>query len=206
MAMRIAVALAVAAALLAVPAAAAKTLTKIVAVGAGGAYVELRGLDWPSLNLSPVDVAPSGDYVLLYPLMERSVPARPGRFYPGSGVACFSWDRTVLGTCGRLAEAVGARLGGLPAVRGEPTVLRSLVRARTPARVLSSGAIAIELAFNRPQLSRRMPKRPTNCIGFRATWLGPNAATRPRRFWSCAPGLWTGGRIYPVASLSSLLA
>jgi len=201
--MRIAVALAVAAALLAVPSAAAKTLTKVVAVGAGGAYVELR-VDWSALRTSAVDVAPSGDYLLLYPLMERSVPAQPGRFYPSSGVACFSWDRTVLGTCGRLADGVAARLGGLPALRGEPTVLRSLVVGRTPARLRSGGAVAIELAFNRPQLSRRAPKRPTNCVAFRATWVGPNAATRPTRFWSCVGGLWAGGRIYPVASLSSL--
>src|SRR5215217_4259419 len=162
--MRPAVALAVAAALLAVPTAGAKTLTKIVAVGAGGAYIELRGLDWPSLDITPTDVAPSGDYVLLYPLMDRNVPARPGRFYPASGLACFSWDRTVLGTCGRLADGLATRLAGVPAVRGEPTLLRSLVRGRAPAGVLSSGAIAIELAFNRPQLSRRAPKRPKNCI------------------------------------------
>ena|SRR5215218_969862 len=202
--MRIVVAVAVAAALLTVPTAAAKTLTKIVAVGAGGASLELRGVDWSSLSMSPVDVAPSGNFVLLYPLMERNVPAAPGRFYPGSGIACFSWDRTILGACGRLADQLATRLVGLPALRGGPTVLRSLVVGRTAARLQSGGAVAIELAFNRPQLSHRAPKRPTNCVAFRATWIGPNAATRPTRFWSCLGGLWTGGRIYPVASLSTL--
>jgi hypothetical protein len=202
--MRVVLAVAVAAALLAVPTADAKTLTKVVAVGAGGAYVELRGVGWASLQTSPVDSAPSGGFVLLYPVMEHGVPAQPGRFFPGSGVACFSWDRTVLGTCGRLGGELAKRLAGLPTLASEPTVLRSLVVGRTPGRVDSNGAVAIELAFNRPQLSRPAASRPANCLTLRATWVGPKASTRPTRFRSCKRGLWSDGRIYPVGSLSGI--
>jgi hypothetical protein len=199
--MRVVLALTVAAALLAAPSADAKTLTKVVAVGAGGAYVELRGLGWESLQTTPSDTAPSGGFVLLYPLMERSVPARPARFFQDSGVACFSWNRTVLGTCGRLSDEVATRLAGLPVLAGEPTVLRSLIVGQRPGIVESNGAIAIELAFNRPQLSRRAPKRPANCLQLRATWIGPQASTRPTRFRSCGVGIWSRGRLYPAAPL-----
>jgi hypothetical protein len=199
--MRVVLALTVAAALLAVPSANAKTLTKVVAVGAGGTSVELRGLGWESLQTSPVDTPPSGGFVLLYPLMEKGIPARPGRFFPDSDVACFSWNRTVVGTCGRLADAVATRLAGLPVLIGEPTVLRSVIVGQRPGIVESNGAVAIELAFNRPQLSRPAPKRPTNCLVLRATWVGAQASTRPTRFRSCGVGLWSRGRLYPAAPL-----
>jgi hypothetical protein len=202
--MRVALALVVATAFVAVPGAVAKTLTKIVAVGSGGAYVELRGLDWSSLQTSAADVAPSGGFILLYPLMERGVPAQPARFFPASGIACFSWDRTVLGTCGHIADDIAAQVAALPTLPGEPTVLKSLVVGRTSARLQSNGAVAIELAFNRPQLSRSAPRRPANCVTLRATWLGAEASARPTRFWSCKGGLWSRGRIYPVAPLSSI--
>lgn len=154
-----------------------------------------------SLQTTPVDTAPSGGFVLLYPLMEKGVPARPARFFPDSGVACSSWDRTVLGACGRLADAVAIRLARLPVLAGEPTVLRSLIVGQRPGIVESNGAVAIELAFNRPQLSRRAPKRPANCLALRATWTGPQASTRPTRFRSCNAGLWSRGRLYPAGPL-----
>jgi hypothetical protein len=188
-----------AAALLMVPAADAKVLTKIVAIGAGGSYVELRGLDWSSLRTAPVETAPSEVFVLFYPLMERGLPAEPGRLFPNSGVACFSWDRTVSGSCWRVADGLAAQLGSLAPVVGEPTVLRSLVVRGSPVRVESNGAVAIELAFNRPQLARPAPKRPVNCVTLRARWVGHEAAARPARFWSCPGGLWSRGKIYPLA-------
>src|SRR5215218_2772692 len=202
--MRVALALAIATAFVAVPSAGAKTLTKVVAVGAGGAYVELRGLDWSSLQTSATETVPSGGFVLLYPLMERGMPAQPGRFFPASGVACFSWDRTVLGTCGRLADELAARFSGLPTLSSEPTVLKRLVFGGTAAAIRSNGAVAIELAFNRPQLSRPMPKRPANCVVLRAAWVGPEASTRPTKFRSCQGGLWSRGRLYQVVPLTSI--
>ena len=83
---------AIAAALLAVPAAGAKTLTKLLAVGAGGTYVEVRGINWTSLNTTPTSATPADGFVLLYPLMERGVPAMPvGRFVPAGATSGFNW-------------------------------------------------------------------------------------------------------------------
>lgn len=201
--MRAALATTLAAALISVPAAPAKVLTKIVAVGAGGVSVELHGLGWAALQTTP-STAPAGGYVLIYPLMERGIPARPGRFYPTTGTGCFSWDRSTLGTCGSIGEDFARRLAGLPLFDGEPTILTGLTVAGRAGRVNSNGAVAIELAFARTRIAKAMAKRPANCLAIAARWTGDDAALRPRRFWSCPAGLWAAGKLYPAAPLAGI--
>jgi len=192
-----------AAALLAVPAASAKTLTKVVALGAGGMAVELHGLGWDALQTTS-GAAPAGGYVLVYPLMERGIPARPGRFYPVTGTACFSWDRSALGTCGSISDDVARAVADLPLLDGAPTILDGLTVAGRAGRINSNGAVAIELAFARTRAAKAMAKRPSNCLAFAARWTGSEAALRPKRFWSCSAGLWAAGKLYPVGPLAGI--
>src|SRR5438093_565991 len=142
--------------LLAAPAS-AKTLAKLVAVGADGASVEVHGVGWAQLRME-AEAVPAGGYVLLYPLMERGVPAQPGRFYPASGAACFSWNRSVVGTCWRVADDIAQPLASLPLLTGQPTILASLFASGRSGSLQSNGAVAIELAFGRPRLARAAKK------------------------------------------------
>lgn len=198
--MRWAVALAAVAALLAVPAASAKMLTKVVVVGADDVSVELQGLDWSALRTTPVTLEPEGGYALVYPLTERGVPAQPGRYYPTAQIACYSWSRAVPGECWRVAETLAARLPGVPLLQGPPTILGRLVVSGRRVAVASNYAVAIELAFARRERVRSLKKRSKECIEIRATWTGPNASLRPKRFWACPKGLWAANKLYPWAA------
>jgi len=208
--MRWAVAVAAAASLVVVPAASAKSLEKVVAVGAGGASLELGGLDWNGLYGLPARLAPKGRFVLVYPLMEQGIPAEPGRYYSDLHVACFSWNRHVSGSCYSAQALVATRLADLPTLTRPPALLKMLVirGQRKPARsigerkpIRSNGAVAIELAFNRPDLAQPSAVRPAGCWAARAKWSGPNATDRPSRFWTCATGIWSAGKFYPTGPL-----
>jgi hypothetical protein len=201
--MRGAIGVAAAAALLSVTAASAKELTRVVAVGANGSSIEVTGLDWDALRVTPGG-QPTGGYVLVYPLMERGVPAQPGRFYPSTGAACFSWDRSVPGSCYQPDGGLASRLAQLAAIDGPPTILSRLTVAGRRARLNSNGAVAIELALQRAALSRPVPRRPLNCVAVRASWVGPASVRRPTRLWSCRTGLWAAGRSYPVGPLTGI--
>src|SRR5882762_52747 len=107
--MRSVAAIVVVATLIATPTASAKILTKVIGIGAGGASVELTGLDWGALRMGDRDAPASGGFVLVYPLMERGVPAQPGRFYPETGAACFSWNRAAVGECWRASGELATR-------------------------------------------------------------------------------------------------
>ena len=88
-----------AAGLVVAPSASAKTLKKIVVVGANGTSTEITGLDFGDWANSPARVAPKGPFVLVYPLMEGDIVAQPGRYYPAFHALCFSWDRRFAGRC-----------------------------------------------------------------------------------------------------------
>jgi hypothetical protein len=201
--MRSVAATVVVAALIATPTASAKILTKVVGIGAGGASVELTGLDWGALRMGNLDAPPSGRFVLVYPLMERGVPAQPGRFYPETGAACFSWNRAAVGECWRVSAELATRLSVLPAIVGEPTILSTLRFSGRPGLLTSNGAVAIELAFGRSGIARPLRKRPLGCWPARASWTGPDAPLRPDRFWACRSGIWTAGKLYPVGGVLS---
>jgi hypothetical protein len=192
--------LALAASLVAGSAASAKSLQKIVAIGAHGASTELTGLDWGTWAESPARVSPKGQYVLLYPLMERGIPAQPGRYYPGLHVVCFSADRLFAGRCYGAPAALEAVLAGLPTVARPPAIVKKLVVSGKKRNDWSSGAVAIELAFNRPALAKAVPK-PDRCRAVRVVWKGPMAASRPARFFACSGGLWAAGKLYPTGPL-----
>lgn len=202
--MRWAVALAVVAGLLAVPAASAKMLTMVVAVGADDVSVELQGFDWSALRTTPVTLEPEGGYALVYPLMERGVPAQPGRYYPAAQIACYSWNRAVPGERWRVAETLAARLPGVRLFQGTPTILASLVVSGRRVTLASNGAVAIELAFARRECARSVKKRSKQCIEIRAVWTGPNASLRPKRFWACPNGVWVANKLYPARSLPGI--
>ena len=183
-----------------VPAASAKELTKVVGIGAGDVSVELRGFDWKALYTVPMRLSPDGAYVLVYPLMERNVAAQPGRFYPQDHVVCFSWDRAALGACYQASERLEAGLAGVPTMEGAPTILKSLKFAGRTKSVNTNGAVAVELAFNRPSAARDA-KRPKVCVSMQATWAGAQASARPVRFCSSAKGLWSARKLYPTGPL-----
>jgi hypothetical protein len=199
--MRAAAATATLVALLTVPAASAKTLTRVVALGAGGTSVTLRGLDWSALRVADAVVPKDNRYLLLYPLMERGIPAQPGRFFPAEHVACYSWNRSVAGDCWTLADSLTARLSRLPLLTGPPTVLRSLTVAGRSGNLNSNGAVAIELALARRDLMRPAKSHSKPCVGMSATWTGSDGALRPTHFLSCPKGLWAAGKLYPAGPL-----
>jgi hypothetical protein len=189
--------------LAAVPSASAKELTKVVAVGANGSSV-LRGLTWSALRPSQWSqhaAQPTGPFVLVYPLMERGVPAQPGRFYPGAHTVCYSWDRVTAGECFPATSTLETALSGRAAIEAPPAILTRLVVSGHPGSVQTNAGVAIELAFNRPELARRVAKRPKHCAEIGARWAGPEATRRPRLFWACAKGLWTAGKLLPAGRL-----
>lgn len=139
--------------------------------------------------------------MLLYPLMERGIPAQPGRFFPAEHVACYSWDRSVAGDCWGVADGLATRISQLPLLVGPPTILTSLTVAGKSGNLKSNGAVAIELAFARRDLVRSAKKHSKRCVPLSATWTGSAAAMRPTRFLSCAKGLWAAGKLYPAGPL-----
>jgi hypothetical protein len=193
--------LALAASLVAGSAASAKSLQKVVAVGAGGASLELTGLDENGLYGSPARTAPTGRFVLLYPLMEEDVPAQPGRYYPDLKVACYSWNRHVPGSCYEAKALAGTGLADLPTLTKPPALLTRLVIRGLKMPIPSNGVVAVELAFNRPTLAQPSARRPRGCTAARARWSGPQAAARPSRFWTCSTGVWSTGKLYPTGPL-----
>ena len=73
----------------------AKQVNKILVVDSKGHSIDLGG-GWPLyLQIRPTNAtpaaAPSGSYLLLFPVMERGVPMQPGRYFTDSRVACWSW-------------------------------------------------------------------------------------------------------------------
>jgi hypothetical protein len=194
-------AIAVVAGLLAVPAASAKTLTRVVAVGGHGTSVVLRGFDWSDLRVTAVTVSPEGQYVLVYPRMERGIPAQPGRFFPAEHVACYTWDRSVPGECWNVSDRLASGLSQLPLLAGPPTILTSLTVGGKSGNLKSNGAVAIELALARRDLVRSAKRHSKHCVRIIGTWTGSAAASRPTHFLSCPRGLWAAGKLYPAGPL-----
>jgi hypothetical protein len=180
----------------------AKQFTRLVAVGDRGRSVAFQGQQFAPWNLAPgrIDVLPTGPYLLLYPMFDRAFVGEPGRYYPAQRIACFSWNRAVVGDCGPVSAERPASLdaAGVPRLTQEPTILSRLWVFGREGRVESNGAVAIELAFNRWRLALRRPHRPPDCSPVRARWSGPAAASRPNRFCLAIRGVWSRGRLYPA--------
>ena len=196
--MRWCLALASAICLFAVPAAGAKTLTKIVIVGARGTSVELTGLrpdDWAS---SPARVAPRGAYLLVYTLFDQDIAGQPGRYYADQHALCFSWDRRYAGRCYTAPAVFEQGVVAMPALSKQLPYVRKIWVAGKRKNNWSNGAISIELAFNRPSLAQPLATRPQKCRAVRASW---SAAGRPSHFWACAAGIWAAGKLYPSGRL-----
>jgi len=204
--LRLLVAAAVLSLLVAAPAG-AKRLTKLVVVCARGASSERDNNGDLSRVSAGEAVGPSDPYLLIYPLFDGGVPGRPGRYFPKTRVACFSWNRSVLGECGGVKSSAASRLARaakLPRLREEPTILDHLILGGVERELQSNGAVAIELAFNR-RASWRASARPTDCKRVTAVWAGPSAFERPRAFCVAARGLWASRRLYPLRGLDWLL-
>jgi hypothetical protein len=188
------------AALTVVSAADAKQFVKLIALGDGGTWTELRGATFsPYVGVfRRVEERPTGGYLLVYPVLDRGLVAQPGRYFPGSGVLCSSWDRAEVGECRTVSVQIAAALdgAGLRAIVGEPTMLTRLDVAGREATLKSNGAAAVEIAFARWRLSRPLARRPRGCLTARATWSGPDAAARPTRFCITSRGVWKKGRFY----------
>jgi hypothetical protein len=197
------------AALAAASVAEAKQFTKLVAVGDHGRSVAFQGQQFAPWNLAPsrIDVLPTGHFILLYPMFDRAVVGEPGRYYPEQRIACFSWNRAVVGDCSAATAETAAQLdtAGVPQFTREPTILSRLWVLGRERHLDSNGAVAIELAFNRWRLALRRPRRPADCYPVRATWSGPAAATRPSRFCLAIRGVWWRGRLYPAPNTWAVL-
>jgi hypothetical protein len=93
-------------------------------------------------------------------------------------------------------------LTGVAPLTAPPAILKRIVVSGRLGSVQTNAGVAIELAFNRPEVARPMSKRPKrNCSQIRAQWSGPEAAHRPSRFWACAKGLWAAGKLFPTGPL-----
>jgi hypothetical protein len=179
-----------------------KEFTRLVAVGDHGRSVAFQGQQFAPWNLAPsrIDALPTGRFILLYPMLDRAVVGEPGRYYPEQRIACFSWNRAIVGDCSAASTEAAAELdrAGVPQFTREPTILSRLWLFGRERRLDSNGAVAIELAFNRWRLALRHPHRPADCFSLQATWSGPAAATRPSRFCLAIAGVWWRGRLYPA--------
>jgi hypothetical protein len=191
------------AALLAVasPAPTAPPRIQLVVIGRGGAAVVFHGQRYAPLNLftGVTEERGSGDYRLLYWIVDGSYMTEPGRYFPVQRIACLSWIRSRLGDCYTLDDAPAAELTAVAVapLRQEPTILVRLAFRRRDARLDAAGGVAIEYAFTRRGLGRRAP-RPLYCTPGRAKWTGPAASVRPTRLCVATNGVWTGGRFYRV--------
>lgn len=174
---------------------------QLVVVGQRGAAVVFHGQRYAPLNLftGVTEERGSGDYRLLYWIVDSSYMTEPGRYFADRRIACLSWIRSRLGNCYVVDDAMAAELAtiAIRPLRQEPTILARLAFRRRDARLDASGAVAIEYAFARRGLGRRAA-RPLRCTPGRATWAGPAAASRPTRLCVARNGVWTGGRFYRV--------
>jgi hypothetical protein len=185
-----------------VSAASAKEFTKLVVVGAQGKYVELFGNElapWNAVAPKPEQLAPTGSYLLIYPLMEKALPMRPGRYFPGQRIACFSWARGELGECGHVSDDFAVRLANVrvPRFAAEPTILSRFVLNGQNHTLTSNGAVALELAFNTWRRAKPAP-RPKFCTAASVSWTGPGASSRVTTFCVAMSGIWSAGRLYRV--------
>jgi hypothetical protein len=186
-----------------VSAASAKEFTKLVVVGAQGKSMDLTGNElapWNAVGPKPELLAPTGSYLLLYPLMDKALPMRPGRYFPDERIACFSWARGELGECGHVSEDFAFRLGAaraLPRFAAESTILSRFVLNGQNHTLTSNGAVALELAFNTWRRAKPAP-RPKYCTAATVAWTGPGAASRVTSFCVAMTGIWSAGRIYRV--------
>ena len=196
-------AVAVLAAVLVAPAAqAGGSFERIVAVGAGGAsraiVLAQSGPHSATALTGTAVAAPAGGYVRLYTFI-GTLPAEPGRFYPGSSVACLSWQSAPAG-CVKLGSA-GAQLlspfRGLAPRHDELTVPTSVsfsghMLAYARANVL----LAFELAFERPAVTAGSTRRG---MPLEVAWKGPDANGRPRALILTPAGLVANGELRPLS-------
>jgi hypothetical protein len=190
--------------LLALPSAAsAKQVNKILVVDSNGRSIDLGG-GWPLyLQMRPMDAAtapaPSGSYLLLFPLMERGVPMQPGRYFTGSHVACWSWTLGSEG-CVTVVQLPPSwvRTKTLAPLDDEPTTLSALSHGKGGYTVPSNGTVAIELALLRKPLARRAP-RSACAWQLRAEWQGPAASVRPTSLCLRTGGISAGRTLYPLS-------
>jgi len=196
--------LAAAAIVLLLPASAsAKQVTKVLVIGADGRSVNL-GSGWLLYGqIRPPNgtatAAPSGSYLLPYPLMESGLPMEPGRYYPASHVGCWSWSLALDGCISvERLPSTWSRTRGLRSFSVEPTTLRTLSHAGARYTVPSNGSVAIDLALLRARLARPAPR--AGCTwSFDAEWQGPAASTRPRSLCLRIHGVSAGGGLYPMS-------
>jgi hypothetical protein len=195
------------------PVAEAKEFTSLIVVGADGRSTTLRPgagvVDSLFDGGSPLNrgrswhaVAARGGYVRLYVTGPDGLPGVPGRYYPDSRAACFSWSQAGApaprgcwepnATLRRVLRVTGRhRL-----FRGAGPALRALSSTRLPPLVLRQLRTAVELALDRSRLARGTT-RPAACIGLRAAWRD-DGGSRPRRLCLARAGVWGGGRLYPL--------
>jgi hypothetical protein len=157
----------------------------------------------------PTKAQPRGGYVLVYLLGSGGLPGVPGRFYPRTRAACFSWERARIGRpCYIVNRALLAALipsRRLSLLAGRPTFLSQLVRPNGSSVLRGSepaaGAnvtVALEMAFGRWRAARASVARPPICISLRGDWTGPDRVRRPTRFCLGPAGAWARGRLYPL--------
>jgi hypothetical protein len=158
---------------------------------------------------APAKAQPRGGFVLVYLLGPGGLPGVPGRFYPRTRAGCFSWDT---GRVGRPCYAVNRALLAalrpsrrLPLIAGAPTVLAELARpdgspvfAGSEPLAWANATVAIEMAFGRWRVARRLQERAKNCVALRGRWTGPDRSRRPTQFCLAPAGVWAAGRLYPL--------
>lgn len=180
-----------------------KEFASLVVVGADGRSLQLRPppavLD--SLFSARAGARPEGSYLRLYPLDPTGHVGIPGRFYPGTGAVCLSWNQAAAPRgCRRLEGQLRAELGRAQAFRrfrGAGTTLAELAGLLVPRNVASQLRVAVELAFDRSLLARPAPPL-RRCFRFLARWRGSAAKSRPRDFCLSPRRVYAGGILHPL--------
>lgn len=206
--------LAVVVALTVAPGAAAKELTNVIVVGAGGRSVVVApakslamAFDWLG-QPAPSKQATTGPFLLVYPLMEAGLPARPGRLYVRTQMFCAEWNtsaRPSASDCWGLTKEQARRLAAprlvplqfplprLLALRRGSTRLKGIGATGPGSNAFGNWLIGVELAFDRGANALRT-HRPADCVDVRAVWTGRG---RPDAFCVARAGAWVDGDLYP---------
>jgi hypothetical protein len=190
------------AALVLVPAAAAKEVTSIVLVGVHGSSVELsaRGRLFQRLTYGGFVVKPGhGGYLLVYPQMAMGMGAQPGRYYPQTHAYCASWTLATR-VCLRVDDPVVRRRFAvhLPRLRTAPTRLVSLERNGSLLSQMQEVGVVFDAVFARKARWQRSLQPRACSLRYSARWDGPESGSRPARFCLSPRGVWAHGSLFPL--------
>jgi hypothetical protein len=181
----------------------AKGFTRVVLVGSDRRSTEIHarestidGLLSKRGAVEPI----RGGYVRLFFVAGDDFPANPARYYPKPECVALDWPSYET-SCARINGTLVRLLSKarrLQRFATRPTTLASIrYHGRFAGKITTAAELEspVELALDR---AGRFARRPNGCYAFSGRWRGSAAASRPRRFYLCALGVYANHRLYPL--------